>query len=210
MTIEKVDLSFQPSLFELEETDGAISPEEAKRISENALVSFQQRVREILLMSDADRSQKNIGVPTYYQTFLDLLDEGWPWRVAAFIAWAASPKQNRWPRTQDELARDVLGLTSDRQIAKWRKNNPAIEDLIADLQVAPMLEHRSDVIKALIQSATDPDYKSHQDRKLFLEITGDYVPTSKLLAQLNRSADSKLGNKPDDVLEKYAGVDDGN
>lgn len=208
MAIEKVDLTFQPSLFELDESDGTISPEEAKRISEDAFVSFGQRVRSILLMSDDERAAENVGLPTYYEQFLELLDERWPWRVAAFIAWASSPKQNRWPRTQDELARDVLGLTSDRQIAKWRKNNPAIDDLIAGLQVAPMLEHRSDVIAALIRSATDPDYKSHQDRKLFLEITGDYVPTSKLLAQLNRSADSKLGNKPDDVLEKYAGVDD--
>ena len=209
MAIQRVDISFQPTLFELEESDSSdISPEEARRISENALVSFRERVREIVLMSDEARASQGVAIPSYYEQFLELFDAGWPWRVAAYIAWAASPKQARWPKTQEELAQTVLGLTSDRQIAKWRKNNPQIVDLIARLQVAPMLEHRADVIQALIASASDPDYKGHGDRKLFLEITGDYVPTSKLVAQLRRSLGDQTAEQPNDVLEKYAGFDD--
>jgi len=209
MAIQRVDISFQPSLFELEEhEDGLIGPEEAKRISENALVLFRDKVRLITLMSDEERAKQGISIPTYYEQFLNLLDAGWPWRVAAFIAWAASPKQGRWPKTQEELAQTVLGLTSDRQIAKWRKNNPSIDDLIAKLQVAPMLEHRADVIRALIASASDPDYKGHGDRKLFLEITGDYTPTSKVLAQLRRSLGDQTAEQATDVLEQYAGFDD--
>jgi hypothetical protein len=209
MPIQKVDITFQPSLFELEETEnGDISPEEARRISENALVSFRERVRQIVVMSERERDEAGVSTPTYYEQFLALMDAGWPWRVAAYIAWASSPKQGRWPKTQDEFAQTVLGLTSDRQIAKWRKNNPSINDLIADLQVAPMLEHRADVIKALIESASDPDYKGHGDRKLFLEITGDYTPTSKLVAQLRRSLGDQTAEQPNDVLEQYAGFDD--
>lgn len=210
MAIPKVDISYQPSLFELGEQEEAslIGPEEAKRISENALVLFRDRVRQIMLMSDEERAKEGVSVPTYYDQFLALLDAGWPWRVATFIAWAASPKQGRWPKTQEELSQTVLGLTSDRQIAKWRKNNPAIDDLIAKLQVAPMLEHRADVIQALIKSASDPDYKGHGDRKLFLEITGDYTPTSKLVAQLKRSLGDPTAEQPDEVLEQMAGFND--
>jgi len=36
----------------------------------------------------------------------------------------------------------------------------------------------------LITNAKDADYKTHNDRKLFLELTGDYVPTSKLAAMI--------------------------
>lgn len=205
----RIDLTFQPSLFQDDglPDDGAfINPEDARRISEIAFMSFRERVRQIVLMTEDERAKESVNIPTYYEQFLALMDAGWPWRVAAFIAWAASPKQGRWPKSQEELAQKVLGLTSDRQIAKWRRNNPAIDDMIAKLQVAPMLEHRADVIQALIQSASDPDYKGHGDRKLFLEITGDYTPTSKLVAQLRRSAGNGAADQPDDVLEQYAGL----
>lgn len=114
------------------------------------------------------------------ETFLRLMDASWPWRVAAYVAWAASPKKSRWPKTQDELAVQVLGLTSDRVIASWRKKYPDIDAAISVLQAAPMLEHRADVIAALVESASSPDHRSHQDRKLFFEMTGDYTPHTKI------------------------------
>jgi hypothetical protein len=208
MPVSKLNLTYQPGLFDEEADDASersISPEEARRISDNARNAFDKRVREMLIIPDAERAEKGINVPTYYEDFLALVDEGWPWRVAAYIAWAASPRAGRWPATQDELAREVLGMTSDRQISKWRKNNPAIADLISDLQVAPMLQHRADVVAALISSATTPDYKNHPDRKLLLEITGDYVPSSKLIAEIGKSADNVLANKSDGELLRQAG-----
>ncbi len=96
------------------------------------------------------------------------------------MAWAASPKNSRWPRTQNELARDVLGLTSDRVIATWRKKYSDIDGAISLLQAAPMLAHRADVIAALVESASQADHRSNPDRKLFFEMTGDYVPHSKV------------------------------
>jgi hypothetical protein len=211
--IKQPDFSYQPQLFALDELEmvdalgKTISPEEARRIADNAMSAFEQRVREIMLMNDGEREEKSVQIPTYYDTYLELVDGGWPRRVAAYIAWAASPRVGRWPETQDKLA-NLLGMTSDRQIAKWRKNNPAIMEKISELQAAPMLKHRADVIEALIRSAVDPDYKSHQDRKLFLEITGDYVPTSKLLANLKKSMPEGAQGLSTEELEKYAGFDE--
>lgn len=129
----------------------------------------------------------------WFDTYLQLSGLQWPWRVACYVAWASSPKINRWPKTQDELAREVLGLTSDRVIAEWRKKNPEIDSTIALLQAAPMLAHRRDVIDALITSASDPDHRSHQDRKLFFEMTGDYTPRSRVDVRQSADEDGLAG-----------------
>ena len=44
------------------------------------------------------------GTPRWLDDYLELVCGGWPWRVAAHIAWASSPKAGREPKTQDELA----------------------------------------------------------------------------------------------------------
>jgi hypothetical protein len=177
----------QPSLFELDlpalEDKGAVetlSFEQVRRREEIAIGLFSKKLEEIKAMSDPARAEGGFsGVPAYYEVYLDLRDGGWPPRIAAYIAWASSPRQNRWPKTQDELAL-LLGLTSDRQFTKWRRANKAIDDLIAKLQIEPLLKHRADVFTALITSASTPDYKNQPDRKLYLEITGDHVPTTKV------------------------------
>lgn len=104
--------------------------------------------------------------------------DGWDWRKAVFIAWSASPGATRNPPTQAELATDVLGLTGDRVIRQWREKQPEIEKAIVSMAAAPLLRHRRDIYDALIKSATDPDPKSHADRKLALELLGDYKPRS--------------------------------
>lgn len=144
---------------------GPVPPEEARRRSETA--------RQTLELQEGE-------VPIWMEEYLQLREEGWPWRVAAYIAWAASPRKNRWPKTQQQLATEVLGLTSDRVIGTWRSKNPAVDERIALLQAAPLLQHRRDIYDALIASASDPSYRSHQDRKLALEMLGDYVSRSRL------------------------------
>jgi len=69
-----------------------------------------------------------IGAPRWLDDYLELCKGGWPWRVAAYIAWASTPRGSREPKTQDDLARNHLGLTSDRAINTWRKKNPAIDE----------------------------------------------------------------------------------
>ncbi len=113
--------------------------------------------------------------PTWAECYHRLINAGWPWRMAAFVAWASMPKAARWPETQEKLATEVLGLTSDRQIATWRKKNPAIDQMIADLQADELLEARADVFDALKNSASTPDYKHAPDRRMYLEMTGDII-----------------------------------
>lgn len=108
--------------------------------------------------------------------YVQLRSEGWDWRKAAYIAWASSPAIERKPETQAELATTVLGLKSARTIQKWRENDPRIDDRVAEMQIEPLLRHRADVIAALVDVASRADANAHADRKLYLEMVGDYRP----------------------------------
>ncbi len=108
--------------------------------------------------------------------YVQLRSEGWDWRKAAYIAWASSPAKERSPETQAELATTVLGLKSARTIQKWRENDPRIDDRVAEMQIEPLLRHRADVIAALVDVASRSDANAHADRKLYLEMVGDYRP----------------------------------
>ncbi len=112
----------------------------------------------------------------YYQ----LRSEGWDWRKAAYIAWASSLATDRWPKTQKDLASNVLGLKSDRTIQKWREDDRGIDDRVAKLQIEPLMRHRRDVIEALISVASSHDPKAASDRRVFLEMVGDYKPKSAM------------------------------
>ena len=159
-----------------------LSDAERKEISFRAKATFEQAT----MVEQADKCK-------WFETYQQLSGLQWPWRVACYVAWASSPKIQRWPKTQDELAIEVLGLTSDRVIAEWRKKNPEIDSTIALLQAAPMLAHRADVIEALVKSASDPDHRSHQDRKLFFEMTGDYTPRSRVDVRQSTDEDGLAG-----------------
>ena len=147
------------------------------------------------------------GAPGWLSDYWQLIEGGWPWRVAAFIAWASSPRKDRRPATQDELATKHLGLTSDRAISTWCKRNPAIIEMIALLQAAPLFQHRADafdsLVKGMLQSGGD--YKFFNHLKLFMEMSGDYVPTSKLSAELRKKLGGDLSELSDDELAALAG-----
>jgi hypothetical protein len=169
------------------ETDG-VSPEEARLRSELAREQFEKG-----------------GQAKWFEEYQDLRNGGWPWRQAAYIAWAGSPRVGREPKTQDELARKVLGLTSDRAITTWRRRNPAIDEMVAVLQSAPLFKFRAEIYKALIDNAMSADYKTHNDRKLALEIMGDYIPASKIAAELTKHLGTDdLSNLSDEELMKLA------
>jgi len=164
---------------------GFVSPEEARQRSLAARSALQDKPDE--------------DPPEWFEQYAQLLDAGWPWRVACYIAWAASPKKGRWPKTQEELANQVLGLTSDRVIGTWRKKNANIDTMISILQAAPLMDHRADVIRALVQSATTPSGRNFQDRRMYLEITGDYTPKIKV-EDGRRGDDDDLQSMSDDEL----------
>ena len=180
---------------DLEEVDGdiAISPEEAVRRSETARLALKERLIKYqttlekarvefdVLRADLGGSRVDVkNVIGWADEYYRLQDYGWPWRVAAYIAWASSPKAGRYPRTQEELSTTILGLTSDRQISTWRRKNPAIDETIGLMQAAPLMDHRRDAFEALAESAADPSFHNAQDRKTFFVMTTDYVPHQRV------------------------------
>lgn len=140
-------------------------------------------------------------LPDWAEMYQRLLNSGWPWRVALYVAWASMPKQKRFPKSQDELAREYLGLTSDRAISTWRKKYP-VDQMIADLQADELLDARADVFDALKFMASLKDYKGASDRKVYLEMIGAYVPVTKLAAELRKrgiSADDLEGMSAEEL-----------
>lgn len=180
MPIEKPDYQLSFALDLPEETgDSAI-----QRLS----------VEEIRLRSKAARQALEGKTDVkWMEEYSRLRDGGWDWRVAAYIAWASSPKVKRQPATQDELARLHLGLTSDRAIATWRKKNPAIDETVAILQSAGTWEFRADQFEALNEGArkSKDNYKFFPYLKMAMEMRNDYIPTAKLDAMLKKGSISK-------------------
>jgi hypothetical protein len=102
-------------------------------------------------------------------------NEGWYWRDAAYIAWKSIPQKYRRPETAYELD-EMLGMAQGGMM-KRRQRNPAIDQRAARAIVSGQLFDAVDgVIEALIESASNPNYKNHPDRKLALEMTGQYTP----------------------------------
>lgn len=194
------DLQLKFDLEGLDEVKGdaelrSISQAEARQISEAARIAFEAKEYADPL--------SNVPLPGWMEDYIRLREMGWPWRVAAYIAWAASPRSGRWPRSLAELADKVLGLRSPRVIHIWRENHPSIDTIVAVMQAAPLLEHKRDVIEALVSNASEADYKTFNDRKLFLEMVGLYTPKSKLEVDDRRAKD--LSELSDEELDALSG-----
>lgn len=178
-------LALDLDLPEVEETH--ISPAEAALRLETARHALEQTTEK----------------PAWFTQYEDLIDAGWPFRIACYIAWASIPKTKRTPKTLHDLATEILGLTSARPIFTWRNRNPTIDDTVAIMQAAPLFEHRREIYDALIDSAKTADYKNHNDRKLALELLGDYVPRKDITTD-NRP----LGMTADDLAAAEAATED--
>ena len=146
--------------------------------------------------------------------YRDLLEERdadgklrWDWRKALYIAWNCIPTTKRWPKYEYELATDFLGLTNTRTIREWKRKDPEIEARISEGPKRLLLGHVADVLEALVKVATDADAKAHQDRKLFLEMTGQYKPAGKmeLTGEGGGPIDVRdVGELSDEELERIA------
>lgn len=169
-------------------------------------------VDEIRLRSETARSQLEGGalwpdgnVPEWYERYMDLLVGGWDWRVATYIAWAAQPKTQRWPKTQEELAVKVLGLTSDRQIVKWRSKNPAISAMIRDVAASMVFEALPDSFAAMNAVAAIPNYKGRGDRELQFKLAG--ILSDKTELELSGSGSADLSKLSWSEKLRLAGLD---
>lgn len=118
----------------------------------------------------------------YYDLLAEKTEQGqarWDWRRALYIAWNCVPSSKRWPKYEIELI-ELLGLSNTRTIRQWKEKDPEIEERIAAGPKRLLLGHVADVMEALVAVATLPDAKAHQDRKLFLEMTGQYTPKAQV------------------------------
>jgi hypothetical protein len=192
---------------ELEGIEEAVQQNE-RETSEAALAALSAlRVKEPNIVEGTDGKPIQIGerevAPRWMDLYKRLVEGGWKWRVAVYIAWAAQPKKYRWPETQEELATKCLGLTSDRAIATWRKKNPSIDETVSVLQASIIFDALPDAMNAMVEVASTSDYKGHQDRKLMFEMTGLYTPSSKITAEMAK----KLVNSSPDDLEDMSDED---
>lgn len=174
------------------------SPEEAERISMAAKYALEASVGEWA------KAKFGTGDFSWFEDYEYLIDRGWPWRVAVYIAWATMPKIARKPKTMKELATKVLGLNSPRVIYEWRKKYPEIDTVVAMMQTRSLWEDRKGFFDALVVSGTNPDYKNHPDRKLGFEMMNDHIPKSQLgIGKATKEGDVEA--MTEEELRKWAG-----
>lgn len=151
--------------------------------------------------------EQMLGDLAWSDTYGALLGEGWEWRKAAYIAWASLPATTRQPSTMGEFA-SVIGLSSTKPIRAWRLKNKAIDLAVQRLSLSNLLDSAPAVVDALITSASDANYKSAPDRKLYFEMTGMYVPRSKVGIGIDDDAgDGDMSSLSREDLARLAGME---
>ncbi|MBN1535210.1 MAG: hypothetical protein JW908_00655 [Anaerolineales bacterium] len=140
------------------------------RASYKKLEKLNQSVR----LTSPDGTPIN-GFP-WWEMYLELRAKGWPWRKAAFIAWSCIPTYLRIPKTQKELATQVLGMRSDRIVRKWREKYPEIEKEIETCMMQPLRDQLPDVLAAWVGVASSFDPRAHRDRITYLTHVKVYKP----------------------------------
>lgn len=170
--LEQLDLDLGEG-FAITDGDGketALCADAVRARSEQAMRLLDARFST----AENEEAAQQDGLNQWRLLYGSLRDMGWPWRVAAYIAWEASPKLGRWPETVKDLATQVLGLTSDRQIYTWRQKNPMIEELIVKMRTDPLMAHLPKIWQAFIDVATTADYKSIPAMRMAFEMAGIY------------------------------------
>lgn len=150
--------------------------------------------------------EEMLGDLPWADVYLALLEEGWAWRKAAYIAWASLPAEGRHPRFLKEFA-SIVGLNSTRAIRNWRMQNKAIDLAVQKLSMSMLLEHAPEVVDALIESASDPGYKHAPDRRVALEMMGMYTPRQRLGLFEDEPAEADMENLSNEELARLAGVE---
>lgn len=130
-------------------------------------------------LSGQDEFDERDDVP-WRDDYAAVLADEWPWykgpdwnrwKLAAYVAWASYRGMERWPKTLNELCR-MLGWSNGTQLRKYRRRYPQLEQMVSEAVMEPLLAKRMQVLDTLGVLAAIPDYKTHNDRKLFLEMTG--------------------------------------
>jgi len=147
--------------------------------------------------------------------YLRLVEAGWKWRQALYVAWARLPAEGRWPTTQAELA-EVMGLRSDRTIRRWREKNPGIDLLVSQGIAGRVSARTAEVLEAAFRSATEEGYRGHNDRRMLLEIDGVYKPKADVTLvggvnadEMARKAEAAQADVTEWERERFGGEGEG-
>lgn len=200
MSIKQPDYQLKLALDLPEEAESsALSAEDIRLRSEAARARLEGG--ELWPIDPAGKTT----IPQWWEQYLTLIGGGWYWKVAVYMAWLAMPKP-RWPASQDELARNVLGLTSDRQFSVWRARNPAIDAMVADLRYSMIFADLGEIIAAGVAVAKTHDYKGKGDREMIYKMAG--LLSDKVEAEIfTRNGDLDLSKLTWEEKLRLAGLD---
>lgn len=202
MTINQPTYQLKLALELPEEEPAGVSALSAEDVRIRAEAARQQLEGGALWPKGKDGEQD---IPAWYGQYLKLVSGGWPWRVAVLIAWLSMPKP-RWPATQDQLARQVLGLTSDRQFSVWMAKNPAIAAQVHDVQFALVWDELGEVLAAGLAVAKTHDYKGRGDREMIYKMAG--ILSDKVEAEIyDKTGQADLSKLTFSQKLKLAGLD---
>lgn len=146
--------------FDLERAE--VEPEESPAFG-LALVEVGERRRPEHLAE--------LGVSGYQELYHRLIEQGWRWQKAAFMAWRASPRRHRQPATQAELA-EILGYASDAIFRRWLnkpEQGPLMKQVINQARRTVFEINLADVDHVTIERAASFE-GSTADRKLYYDI----------------------------------------
>jgi hypothetical protein len=141
-----------------------------------------------------------------------LLVEEWPWydgpawnrwRIAAYVAWASCPTDDRQPSSMTDFAR-LVGWTSARPLRRYRAKYAEIERLVSEAVMEPLLESRGARIKNLAELAREPDYKYFKHLELALKLDGTYQPSQDVNVRQTITAD-EMAQAQERAEEELAG-----
>lgn len=138
--------------------------------------------------------------------YADLVAQGWYWRKAAVVAWLATPKAERQPQHQYELA-NLLGCS--QELITSLKQRPEVQAQVMRISVAGLIEHKAAVDAALVKSASSPDYKANQDRKTFYTLIGALKEQHQLNVRTDDDAMSDMSTEELMALAAMGEDDDG-
>lgn len=126
----------------------------------------QKHTAEMLLFEHLLAEQ---GVP-WQDEYAYFRSKGFTFREAAVIAWLCMPKTQRQPATKAELG-EMLGLSGTATIRKIELKE-SVQAVVFSMSQARLLPHLASVDDALVNAASDPNYKNNQDRKTFYQRLG--------------------------------------
>ncbi|NSW52197.1 MAG: hypothetical protein HPY85_06810 [Anaerolineae bacterium] len=152
----------QEQLLPLDEIEGeGLDYHEVRQISEAAMQALEKRL--------SDSAQNDA---TFSRIYWILRDNGYSWRKCAWVAWESLPPMLREPKTKEQFAIDVLGLTSARVLYTWETKHPELKTVIERMRVNPLLSALPEIWNAFLKVATTADYKSIPAYRMAFEMAG--------------------------------------